>query len=99
MASVPEGAGCPEVGQELVAEAHHKVPDVSSHLRPRDEDAPDDHEEGGVECISDVPQPGKEAAYQETHKQEAHQLPAFPTGSSGINPTYKWPLGFLLFLF
>lgn len=53
---MPEGAGCPEVGQELVAEAHHKVPDVSSHLRPCDEDAPDDHEEGGVECVSDVPQ-------------------------------------------
>lgn len=29
---MPEGAGCPEVGKELVAEAYHKVPDVSSHL-------------------------------------------------------------------
>lgn len=105
---MPEGAGCPEVGQELVAEADHKVPDVSSHLRPRDEDAPDDHEEGGVERVSDVPQPGKEASYQETHKQhEAHQPPAFPTekfgknflDNLGRNPIYKWPLGFLPFLF
>lgn len=62
---MPEGAGCPEVGQELVAEAHHKVPDVSSHLRPGDEDAPDDDEEGGVERVPDVPQPGEEASYQQ----------------------------------
>lgn len=97
---MPEGAGCPEVGQELVAEAHHKVPDVSSHLRPGDEDAPDDDEEGGVECVPDVPQPGEEASYQQTHQQqEAHQPPAFPTGNSGVNPIYTWPLGFLLFLF
>lgn len=59
MASVPEGAGCPEVGKELVAEAHHKVPDVSSHLWPCNENAPDDHKEGGVECISDIPQSEK----------------------------------------
>lgn len=97
---MPEGAGCPEVGQELVAEAHHKVPDVSSHLRPRDENAPDDHQEGGVECVSDVPQPGKEASYQETHKpREAHQPPAFPTGNSGINPIYEPTSGFLPLLF
>ena len=65
MVSVPEGAGCPEVGKKLVAEAHHKVPDVSSHLWPCNENAPDDHKKGGVERISDVPQPEeeKEASY------------------------------------
>lgn len=101
MASVPEGARCPEVGQELVAEAHHKVPDVSSHLRPRDEDAPDDHEQGGVERVADVPQPGKEASYQETHQQqEAHQPAAISYREFGKKSYLQVALGlFLPFLF
>lgn len=30
--SMPEGAGSPEVAQELVAKVHHEIPDVLSHL-------------------------------------------------------------------
>lgn len=53
-----ERAGRPEVGQELVAEAHDEEPDVPRHLRSRDEQAPGDEEEGCVEEVVDVPEPG-----------------------------------------
>lgn len=55
--SVGQGAGGAEVGQELEAEADHKVPDVSGHLRAGDEHSPDKHHKHGVEGVADVPQP------------------------------------------
>lgn len=54
---MPKGTGSPEVTKELVAKADHKIPDVLCHLRPCNENAPDDHEECGVEHILNVPQP------------------------------------------
>ena len=54
-----ERAGRSEVGEELEAEADHKVPDVACHLGAGDEDAPDEDQQGGVEGVADVPQPEK----------------------------------------
>jgi len=56
--SVSHGGGRPEVGEELEAEADHKVPDVPGHLGAGDEEAPKEHHQDGVEGIADVPQPG-----------------------------------------
>ena len=56
-ASLSHGGGSSEVGEELEAEAHHKVPDVSGHLRAGNEDAPDEHHQDCVEGVADVPQP------------------------------------------
>lgn len=58
-ASLSHGGGSSEVRQELEAEAHHEVPDVSGHLGSGDEDAPDEHHQDGVEGVADVPQPVK----------------------------------------
>lgn len=52
-----EHAGCPEVGEELMAEAHDEEPDVPSHLRPGEEEAPGEEEEGGVEEVVNVSEP------------------------------------------
>lgn len=57
--SLSQGGRSSEVGQELEAEAHHKVPDVSGHLGPGDENPPDDHRQDGVEGVTNVPQPGR----------------------------------------
>lgn len=57
MAPLSHGGGSSEVGEELEAEAHHKVPDVSGHLGPGDEDSPDDDSQDCVEGITNVPQP------------------------------------------
>lgn len=43
--SVFHGAGCLEIGQELKAEADHKVPDVPGHLRAGDEHPPDEDQQ------------------------------------------------------
>lgn len=57
--SLSQGGRSSEVGQELEAQAHHKVPDVSGHLGPGDENPPEDHRQDGVEGVTDVPQPGR----------------------------------------
>lgn len=56
-ASLSHGGGSSEVGEEFEAEAHHKVPDVSGHLGPGDEDSPDDDRQDCVEGVANVPQP------------------------------------------
>lgn len=53
--SVSHRTGGSEVGEELVTQADHKVPDVPGHLRPGDEDAPDQDHEDRVEAIANVP--------------------------------------------
>lgn len=53
--SVSHCAGGSEVGEELVTQTNHKVPDVSCHLWPCDEDAPDQDHEDRVEAIANVP--------------------------------------------
>ena len=53
---VSHGGGSPEVGEELEAQADHKVPDVPGHLGACDEDTPKEHHQDGVEGIADVPQ-------------------------------------------
>lgn len=67
MGSLSHGGGSSEVGEELEAEAHHKVPDVSGHLRPGDEDSPEDHSQDCIEGVANVPQP-------RTHKTFHAQL-------------------------
>lgn len=57
MGPLSHGGGSSEVGEELEAEAHHKVPDVSGHLGPGDEDSPEDHSQDCVEGVANVPQP------------------------------------------
>lgn len=57
LASLSHGGGGSEVGEEFEAEAHHKVPDVSGHLRSGDEDPPDDHRQDCIEGVTNVPQP------------------------------------------
>ncbi|EGV91561.1 hypothetical protein I79_025712 [Cricetulus griseus] len=52
-----ECAGGPKVGDELIAEAHNEEPDVPSHLRPCNEEAPDDKKQGSVEEVVNVPEP------------------------------------------
>ena len=74
MWSVGQGAGRPEVGEELEAEADHKVPDVPGHLGAGDEHPPDEHQQQRVEGIADIPQPGKEGGRQVNNKH---------TGKSG----------------
>lgn len=54
VASVSQGAGRPEIGQELVAQADHKIPDVAGHLWASDKYTPDEDQENGVEGIADV---------------------------------------------
>lgn len=53
--SLSHGGGSSEVGEEFEAEAHHKVPDVSGHLRAGDEHPPDENDQQGVEGVADVP--------------------------------------------
>lgn len=53
--SVSHCAGGSEVGEELVTQTDHEVPDVSRHLRPCDEDAPDQDHEDRVEAVANVP--------------------------------------------
>lgn len=52
-----ECAWGPEVGDELITEAHNEEPDVPSYLRPCDEEAPDDQEQGGVKEVVNVSEP------------------------------------------
>lgn len=55
--SLSHGGRRSEVRQELVAKAHHEVPDVSGHLGSSDEDPPDENNQNGVEGVTDVPEP------------------------------------------
>lgn len=52
-----ECAGGPEVGDELVTEAYNEEPDVPSHLRPCNEETPDDKKQGSVKEVVNVPEP------------------------------------------
>lgn len=52
-----ECAWGPKVGDELITEAHNEEPDVPRHLRPCNEEAPDDQEQGGVKEVVDVSEP------------------------------------------
>lgn len=56
--SLSNSGGSSEVREEFEAEVHHKIPDVSRHLGPGNEDAPDEHHQDCIEGIADVPQPG-----------------------------------------
>lgn len=67
------GGGRSEVGEELEAEADHKVPDVPGHLGASHEDAPDDHRQDGVERVADVPQPGTRGRPISDFKVQIHR--------------------------
>lgn len=62
---VSHGAGRPEVGQELEAQADYEVPDVACHLGSSDEDTPDQDHQDGVEGVADVSQSGEKKTEQQ----------------------------------
>lgn len=53
--SVSHSAGCSEVREELVTQADNKIPDVSCHLWPCNENTPDKDHKHGIEAITYVP--------------------------------------------
>lgn len=53
--SVSHCTGGSEVGEELVTQTNHKVPDVSCHLWPCNKDTPDQDHENRVEAVANVP--------------------------------------------
>ena len=52
-----DGAGDAEELDELEDEAHHEEPRVARHLRARDQQAPEEHQQDRVERVAQVAQP------------------------------------------
>lgn len=53
--SVSHSTGGSEVGEELVAQTNHKVPDISCHLWSCNKDAPYQDHKNCIESIAYVP--------------------------------------------
>lgn len=53
--SVSHSTGSSEVGEELVTQTNHKVPDISCHLWSCNKDTPDQDHKNCIEAIAYIP--------------------------------------------
>lgn len=60
LSSVSHSAGCSEVGQKLVTQTNHKVPDVSHDWRSCNKYIPNQDHKDSIEAVTYVSQPGKQ---------------------------------------